>query len=219
MFFCYLVERFEQAVLEAVDQYADAQLAHRFARNRGDMPLSTKGTPAATQAVLDGMEQLVEKQVSLWSGAVEKTEQLGARQQERMATAIGQALEFALTRYGKRLAELEEALVARNQALLDTVSQLAAALRETGREHQITLSRLTDGLGAQVEALTKVQTGEVELLRMQELLAQNLSLLAGSNTFEQAVESLTAAVHLLTARATTVPPPPALRVVPRTDAA
>ena len=136
-----------------------------------------------------------------------------------MATAIGQALEFALTRYGKRLAELEVALVARNLALLDTVSQLAAALRETGREHQITLSRLTDGLGAQVEALTKVQTGEVELLRMQELLAQNLSLLAGSNTFEQAVESLTAAVHLLTARATTVPPPPALRVVPRTDAA
>jgi biopolymer transport protein ExbB/TolQ len=215
MFFCYLVERFEQSVLEAVDHWVDRQLAHRFARSRADHA----GAPAGTQAVLDGMENLVEKQVTLWAGTIEKTEQLGARQQERMATAIGQALEFALTRYGKRLAELEEALIARNQGLLDTVSQLAAALRETGREHQVSLARLTDGLGAQVEALTKVQTGEAELLRMQEMLAQNLSLLAGSNTFEQAVESLTAAVHLLTARATTVPPPPALRVVPRTGAA
>jgi hypothetical protein len=218
MFFCYLVERFEQTVLENVDHYIDSQLAHRFQRGGSPLPALVETVTPNTQAVLDGMQQLVEKQVTLWAGAVEKTEQLGARQQERMASAIGQALEFALTRYGKRLAELEEALVARNQALLDSVSQLAASLRETGREHQVTFARLSDGLGTQVEALTKVQTGEAELLRMQELLAQNLSLLSSSNTFEQAVESLTAAVHLLTARATAVPTPPALRVV-RTDAA
>jgi hypothetical protein len=135
-----------------------------------------------------------------------------------MATAIGQALEFALTRYGKRLAELEEGLLTRNQALITAVSQLANALRDTGREHQLTLARLIDGLGAQVETLTKVQTGEAELLRVQELLGQNLALLAGANTFEQAVQSLSAAVHMLTARAA-APHTPALRVVPRSDAA
>jgi hypothetical protein len=219
MFFCYLVERLEQGVLERVDRYVDDQLAHRFVRARGEAAPFVDAMHQSTQVILDTTGQLVEKQVKLWAAAMEKTEQLGTHQQERMAAAIGQALEFALTRYGKRLAELEESLLTRNQALLDSVSQLAAALRETGREHQLSLARLTDALGAQVEALARVQTGEAELQRVQELLAQNLALLAGANTFEQAVQSLTAAVHMLTARAGGVPLPPALRAVPRSDAA
>ena len=120
-----------------------------FARKDGvEKPVGDRvaNVRSDTQAVLGVTHQLVEKQVNLWAAAVEKTEQLGARQQERLATAIGQALEFALTRYGKRLAELEEALLARNQALLDSVNQLANALRDSGREHQLTLARLTDGL-------------------------------------------------------------------------
>ncbi len=220
MFCSYIVERIEQGGLERVDRYVDAELAHRFERGGG-----TAGGAGGdvvrqtTQAVLGVTQQLVEKQVNLWAAAIEKTESLGARQQERLATAIGQALEFALTRYGKRLAELEEALLARNKAMVDSIAQLAAALHDTGREHQMTLARLTDSLGAQVEALTRVQSGEAELQRLQELLAQNLSLLAGANTFEQAVQSLTAAVHMLTARASAAPPAPALRVVPRSGAA
>ena len=83
----------------------------------------------------------------------------------------------------------------------------------------MTLARLTDSLGAQVEALTRVQAGEAELQRVQELLAQNLAQLAGANTFEQAVQSLTAAVHMLTARTSAAPAPAALRVVPRSGAA
>ncbi len=220
MFVSYLVERLEQGVLTRVDQYVDDELAHRFERVQGEAGPYAEAVRQNTQAVLGVTHQLVEKQVNLWAAAVEKTEQLGARQQERLATAIGQALEFALTRYGKRLAELEEALLTRNKALLDSVSQLAHALRDTGREHQLTLARLTDGVGAQVEALTRVQSGGAELQRVQELLAQNLSVLASTNTFEQAVQSLTAAVHMLTVRTNTVPqaPTPALRVV-RKDAA
>jgi biopolymer transport protein ExbB/TolQ len=219
MFCSYLVERLEQSVLERVDRYVDDELAHRFERVQGEAGPYAEAVRQNTQAVLGVTHQLVEKQVNLWASAVEKTEQLGARQQERLATAIGQALEFALTRYGKRLAELEEALLARNQALLESVNQLANSLRDSGREHQLTLARLTDGLGAQVVALTKVQAGEAELQRVQELLAQNLSILASANTFEQAVQSLTAAVHMLTARAGNAAAPPTLRVVPRSGAA
>jgi hypothetical protein len=216
MFCSYIIERLEQGVLTRVDSFIDEELAHRFERSPGG-GVAGDAMAQHTQTVLAANQQLVEKQVNLWTSAIAKTEQLGASQQERMANAIGQALEFALTRYGKRLAELEDALVARNQKLLDSVTQLAGALRETGREHQLALARLTDSLGAQVEALAKVQTNEADLQRTQELLAQNLSLLAGANTFEQAVQSLTAAVHMLTARAGV--PSPALRIVPRSDAA
>jgi biopolymer transport protein ExbB/TolQ len=222
MFLSYLVERLEQGVLASVDRYVDDELTHRFARTRSEaVPGNSAGVDQHTQVMLGATQQLVEKQVALWGAAVEKTEQLGSKQQERMATAIGQALEFALTRYGKRLAEMEEGLLTRNQALIASVGQLANALRDTGREHQLTLARLIDGLGAQVETLTKVQTGEAELLRVQELLGQNLALLAGANTFEQAVQSLSAAVHMLTARAAApqTPQTPALRIAPRSGAA
>jgi biopolymer transport protein ExbB/TolQ len=219
MFFSYLVERMEQGVIERVDRYADEELAHRFERVHGAAGPYADAMRNNTQAVLGATHQLVEKQVSLWSTAIEKTEQLGARQQERLAAAIGHALEFALTRYGKRLAELEEGLVARNQSMLDSVSRVANTLRETGREHQLALARLTDGLGTQVEALVKVQSGEAELARVQELLAQNLSVLASASTFDQAVASLTAAVHLLSARTGALASPPPLRIKPRSDAA
>jgi hypothetical protein len=219
MFLCYLVERMEQAVIEAIDRYVDEELAHRFERPG---PSGASAEPEhSAPSVLAATQQLLERHAGLWTAAVEKVErhwaEQASRQQERLAVAIQQALEFALTRYGKRLAELEETLLSRNQALLDTFGQLTASVRDTGREHQESLGRLSDGLAAQVAALTKLQAGEGELMRLQELLGQNLGLLAGAGTFEQAVQSLTAAVHLLSAR--TAPQAPALRLAPRPDAA
>jgi hypothetical protein len=46
-----------------------------------------------------------------------------------------------------------------------------------------------------------LQEGDKHIRRLQETLNQNLATLAGSGTFEQALHSLTAAIHLLTARA------------------
>ena len=69
------------------------------------------------------------------------------------------------------------------------------------------LARLTDAIGMSAQMMAKMQTGEEQLLRLQESLNQNLALLANSATFEQAVESLTAAIILLTTR---VQPPQSL---------
>ena len=46
-----------------------------------------------------------------------------------------------------------------------------------------------------------MQEGEWGLAHLQGLLQQNLAALAGAGSFEQAVHTLTAAIHLLTARA------------------
>jgi len=73
-------------------------------------------------------------------------------------------------------------------------------LRDTGREHQNALAQVTERLSAQAETLARIQEGESQLIRLQESLQQNLATLAGTGSFEQAVQSLTAAIHLLTAR-------------------
>src|SRR5205085_2405726 len=76
---------------------------------------------------------------------------------------------------------------ARNQALVDGIAMVAE-----------TLSR-------QADALANLQEGESQLVRLQESLHQNLTALTGAGTFEQAVQSLTAATHLLTTRVVPAP--------------
>jgi len=50
--------------------------------------------------------------------------------------------------------------------------------------------------------LGRLTEGEKHLTQLQAALNQNLAALAGAGAFEQAVHSLTAAIHLLTARVT-----------------
>jgi hypothetical protein len=89
--------------------------------------------------------------------------------------------------------------------LMERIGALATAIRDTGREQREALAQVTAGLSGPLHALAKVQEGETQLIRLQELLNQNLSALAGAGAFEQAVSSLTAAIHLLTARAGSAP--------------
>jgi hypothetical protein len=197
MFFNYLVEKLEQGLLERVDHFVDAELAHRFVR-------TTAGNVGESSTMMPAMQQLLEKQIALWSASMEKAEQrwlqIGPQQNEKLAVALQNALEAALTRFGQRIVETEKKLLERQQALLESVAKLAVGMKENGRDHQLALARLTDAIGLSVEMIAKVQSGETQLIRLQEALSQNLALLANSATFEQAVESLTAAIHLLTTR-------------------
>jgi len=201
MFLNSLLEKFEQGLLEQVDDFVDGELAHRFARTSTE-----HGNSAA-------MQELLEKQAALWAASIEKAEkrwnQTGP-QQEKLVAALQQALENALTRFGQRMVETEKKLLERQQSVLEALAKLATTLKDTGRDHQLALARLTDAIGLAVEMISKSQASETELIRMQETLSQNLVLLANSTTFEQAVESLTAAIHLLTSRVNPAPTQPRL---------
>ncbi len=191
MFFNYLVEKIEQNLLERVDQYVDAELAHRFARTHGG---------AATPLDLPNMIQhLLQNQNSLWEASMKKTEERW-QQATPQHDKLVQALEATLTRFGQRIVETEKKLLERHQTLIDGLAKFAASANENGREHQAGLARLTDAINLSIELIANVQSSESQLIRLQEALNQNLGLLANSATFKQAVESLTGAIHLLTTR-------------------
>ena len=78
---------------------------------------------------------------------------------------------------------------------------------DTGREQQASLARVAEGIAGQTAVLGKLQEGESHLVHLQAVLHQNLAAIAGASAFEEAVHSLTAAVHLLTARAAGTPAP------------
>jgi biopolymer transport protein ExbB/TolQ len=194
MFFSFLTERAEQSVLDAVDRYADQQLAHRFER---------AGASGGADVVAIG-RQLAQAQSDIWAKALEAMERRRAdaekAQMERMTEALDSAMQRTLHAHAQRLAALERESLGQCTALLERMTSVAEAVEETGHSQRLALVQVAERIAAQTEALGLLQDGERHLLRLHDALNQNLVAVTAAGTFEQALHSLTAAVHLLTAR-------------------
>ncbi len=206
MFCSFVVERLEQNLLETVDRVTERELAHRFERTTGGFSDDFLGVARQqTQVLLKSVEQLVERQADLWAQTFEKTHQTQTRaaelQQAQITKGIKTALDTTLEAHQRRLSALEKQSIDQGAGLLERMSALANAIRDTGREQREAMTKLVSYLSGPLETLAKVQEGEKQLIRLQEVLNQNLAALSGAGAFEQAVSSLTAAIHLLTARA------------------
>jgi biopolymer transport protein ExbB/TolQ len=205
MFISYMIERLEQATLEAVDRYADRHLAHRFERlagltgQNGDVADVLRQNSEALSRTAD---QIVHGQAAAFAQVMAEADQrrLEAEQkaQERFGAAVEAALEKTLEAHSRRLAGLEKQTTTQSATLVEKLAALASTVRDSVQEQQATLARIASGLSGQTEALAGLQAGERQLVRLQEVLQQNLAALANTGTFEQAVHSLTAAIHLLT---------------------
>ena len=200
MFCSFLVERAEQGVLDFVDQFVEAQLAHRFQRDGQGQP----APQADHQGLIEVAEKLVQRQSELWAKTFAEKErqsaELNSRQQDRLGTALETALERTLQTHTQRLAALEKQTVEHSAKLLEQIAAMAAAVRDTGREQMAGLSRVGEMMATQAITLVQIQAGEKQLIQLQSVMQQNLSALAGAGAFEQAVHNLAAAVHLLTSR-------------------
>ena len=161
----------------------------------------------SSDVMLHAVERLVQRQTELWARTVAEADGRRAEAADRQQVLLTQALETAMERtlesHARRLAAQENQLTKQAGALIDKITGLAATVRETSHEQHAALAKISDGIGSQLHALTQLQESENQLRRMQETLEQNLARLAGAGAFEEALHSLTAAIHLLTARSAT----------------
>jgi biopolymer transport protein ExbB/TolQ len=205
MFLSFVVERAEQGVLDAVDRFADRELAHRFERAGAGGEKFAEVVQQNTTVLLRAVEQLVQRQAAVWAQALAEADQrrleAEQRQHDHVTAVLEAALEKTLETHARRLTELERQVVNQGGGLVEELARLATVVRETGREQQAAAAQIAQAAADQVGALTLLHEGEKNLRRLQETLNQNLAALAGAGTFEQAMHSLTAAIHLLTARA------------------
>jgi biopolymer transport protein ExbB/TolQ len=204
MFCTFLVERRESAVLEGVDRQVDRQLAHRFHRDVASAGPFVAAVQQQSQALMEAMERVVQGQAKVWADALAEPEkraaEASARFQQQLTAAVEKALDQTLQAHANRLAALEQRTGEMAAQLVQNITGLATAVRDTGREQQAVLLRIAEGIAGQAAVLGKLQEGERHLVHLQAVLHQNLAALASASNFEQAVHSLTAAVHLLTAR-------------------
>ena len=193
MFLSFICERLEQNTLQQVDAYVDAELAHRFERTGPESSPIVEALRHNSESLVNALGQLVEKQAALWSKSVEAMEQrwseTAAKQFDMMRRALEQALESSLSRHANQVRHTEEKFLSRSQTILDGITATAERFRQ------------------QTMALAQVQDNEAQLLRLHEALNENLAAVATTGKFEEAVQSLSAAIHLLTARVATTSPP------------
>jgi hypothetical protein len=192
MFGSFVMERLESGVLQQVDAWIDAELAHRFERSAPETGPMVEALRLNGQHVQQLTEQLVERQVILWTQSLEKTDrrwqEAGDQQIASVRQGIERVLDAALQRHAEHLRQADEHFLARTRALVDGLSAAA------------------DKLGRHAQALDQLQAQEAQLVRLQQTLHENLTALTGAGAFEQAVQSLTAAIHLLTTRVQATPP-------------
>jgi biopolymer transport protein ExbB/TolQ len=204
MFFSFLVERAEQSTLDAIDHYVDQELAHRFERIEADSSSILEATRRNTETLVEATRAVVQQQADLWAKTLADADGRRAKveeaRQEKISAALEAALETTLDAHTERLQATERQSVERTAALLKQMDHMAQALRD----QQTVLARMTDSVREQMRVLAQVQSGGNQLVELQNSLDRNLAALAGCGSFDQAVQSLTAAIHLLTARATLV---------------
>jgi len=194
MFFGFVLDRGEQGVLQAVDSLAERELAHRFERQgtEGNALLGLVGKNA--QLMLQSMEQLVQRQADVWARSLtalqSRLEQSERQQHERVLATLTQALDRSLKAHQDRLLELEKRFSVE-------LGQGLVPLQEVSRQ----LAQTQHALAQQAALMQPLLDSEQQILRLQESLNQTLHGLASSGSFQEAVHSLTAAIHLLTARA------------------
>ncbi len=205
MFCSFLVERREQGILEAVDSYVERHLAHRFGRSSSEAAGVIEAVGQHTQIVVEAADQLVRRQTELWSAALAAVEQraaaLAQSQQQSMVAALEAALERTLETHGQRMAALEKQAIEQGTQLLAPVEHVAQRVSQAAHEQQRSLAQVAAEIASQTAALTRLLEQGEHLSHLQTALQQNLSTLAGVGTFEATLHSLTAAIHLLTARA------------------
>jgi len=197
MFFQFVLDRYEQQLLSQVDEAAWNALAGRF-QSLGE----TEGTALAMarlgETMNRGTARLLESQEQAWQ-ALERTATTGLQQLvehggEAFRGSFTAALDESLGRWAESLARAHDDAAARREDRWVTAAEsLTEAVRGL-EQHQASLGRQTELLVGVVDATR-------DIAELERTLDANLAAVTATGRFDETLSTLTAAVHLLSARA------------------
>lgn len=204
MFCGFVTEKLERCVLRSVDSICEERLAHRFQREGK----SSGGVEAAlrrqTEMLLEAIERVVLQQARLWNQTVQEAQSHwrdeGERQQERLAASLAQALDRTEQRHQENLDRWERTTESLGTTIGERLEGVASTFATHAAANLDGLRHLAERVERQSELLLALAEKSSEIARLQETLQLNLSTLAETGAFEQAVASFTAAIHLLTSK-------------------
>ena len=191
----FLVHREETNLLMETDRLTEMELCGRFEQND---PKNDNDSIAAVrrmlEVIVDYMEQATTKQTSAWerclTTANKRYTQLTEQSMETLKTSLVSALSESMEHHAKSLVQAESELLSQanrttiqfNEAFSKSAASMLALREETVR---------------QTETVREILGTNSQLRQLEERLSENLATLANVGNFEETVNSLAAAIHLL----------------------
>ncbi len=228
VFLQFVVSRSESQILMQVEDFACRRLLFVFPMETGTGATGTIADVQqhAARQLLEKTEAVIQWQTELWKDSLESlrsrwTDTL-SDQQDKLSLTLEEGMALTFSNHAQQLAEIREGFA---KAFLEISrhvqqeissgqtqqnSQMAELIGQLGEKTTVWQNQLgettsavklqVEELKSQKDVLLKVVAGEEELARLQDRLTQNLEGVRTAEAFEQTLHSLSAAVHLLTAR-------------------
>ncbi|MDR1269489.1 MAG: MotA/TolQ/ExbB proton channel family protein [Planctomycetaceae bacterium] len=197
-FIQFVVYREENNLIRETDKLADDELRGRF-----EQGISSEDNSQITavrrmlETVITSLEQLTTRQSKIWEQSMSVANQRFSQVTEQNVEILKSSL----------LSALDESLSHHAQSLVHAESQLMDRARETTLKFSDALKQNAAGLLSlqeetvrQTEAVRDVVGTSTQLIKLEERLHENLAALAQVGNFEETVNSLAAAIHLLNGR-------------------
>ena len=216
VFVLFFVQRIEQGQLARVESWSMRQVAPLLAEESVAGGRWRAAEARAARTLMKESEAAICRQAALWD---ESLQQLRLRwvetleqQTREFQASLSQGMQDSLADHDRQLAALRGPWLQACRELTGEVSQQTERLIQalssgvgqcvTGMNEAAEVTRgQLDQLRLQGELLLKVIEREEELAGLEKRLAENLEAVRTAEAFEQTLHSLSAAVHLLTARA------------------
>lgn len=214
MFIKFCIEQGENRLLGEVDSRVGAMLYGRFQTLGSATDPNLASIQRMCEGVIGACDRLVTKQAELWQATIDAAHQqwstlLDASGRQVESALVG-ALETSIASHAKQLTHFEQAAGERSLAHGEQLRTILTENAQILRAQQDEMVRT----GAIMTRAVEV-TGDV--MKLQQVLHENLRALAGAKHFEETVMSLSAAIHLLTSRLTDSPSGEPLRLSPTTS--
>jgi biopolymer transport protein ExbB/TolQ len=193
MFVMFAIDRLETQLLTQVDLRAGDALIGRFQQVGGGQDPYLNSVGRMCQQVVATAERLVERQTELWQQTFANAQHQWAQAMEGAGKRVDLALRDSLGDFAERMARVEEESAER-------VRQRWQQLQSALTEHALLMQTQQRELARQGEIMTSVVQATGDVITLEKSLNDNLQTLAGAKNFEETVMSLSAAIHLMSAR-------------------
>ena len=191
----FLVYREETGLLTETDRLTEMELCGRFEQNDPQRDNDSFATiRRMLEVIVDYMEQATTQQTSAWEQCLttvnQRYVQLTQQSAETLKISLASALSESMEHHAKSLVQAESELLSQanrttiqfNEAFSKSAASMLALREETVR---------------QTEAVREILGTNSQLIQLEERLRDNLSTVANVGNFEETVNSLAAAIHLL----------------------
>jgi len=197
MFAQFLTDRIETQLLAAVDRRTAEQLVGRFQELGTAKDPHLASVRRMAETVVASTEKLVERQVELWRATIDTANQhwnrMVASSGEQLETALAGALSQSIGAHAAELVKAEQSAAERSHKYAE---QLRGALVQSAEVMKTQQAELVQ----QGQVMARAIEASGQIAGLQQSLNENLKALAGAKNFEDTVMSLSAAIHLLSAR-------------------